>query len=188
MAKQATVKKERPQPVPNLEAMQLVEAQRRRSELKSPQDLGTTRRTKALEALFLETLASGQSITASAWTIGVHRVTAARWRRESEATKQEDGTFKDDFCVRWDEALEASVDRLEDEARRRAEKGYERPVYQGGVMVGTTTEYSDTLMQILMKGNRPQKYNTERHELSGPGGGPMAHAMEIEFIDSKGKK
>lgn len=188
MAKQATAKKERPQPVPNLEAEQRYDAERKRSELKPPSGLGVTKRTKNIETLFLETLALGQSITASAWTIGVHRTTAYDWRRESEATRQEDGTFRDDFCVRWDAAVESSTDRLEDEARRRAEKGYERPVYQGGVIVGTTTEYSDTLMQTLMKGNRPQKFNTERHEMTGANGGPMAHSMEIEFIDVKAKK
>lgn len=111
-----------------------------------------------------------------------------RWRTASEATLRDDGTFKDDFCVRWDAAIESGTDRLEDEARRRAERGVERPVYQGGVMVGTVTEYSDTLMSLLMKGNRPQKFNTERHELSGLGGKAIPVAMEIEFVDSKGKK
>ncbi len=185
MAKSATTKKEqRPAPIPNLDAEQRYAAQRNREQLKPPVGLGFTKRSKNLEVLFLECLALGQSVTGSAWTIGVHRQTAYNWRIDSEATRQEDGSYTDDFCVRWDAAIEAGVDKLEDEARRRAERGYERPVYQQGVMVGTTTEYSDTLMALLMKGNRPQKFNTERHELSGPGGAAIATSMEIEFIDS----
>jgi hypothetical protein len=84
--------------------------------------------------------------------------------------------------------MEAGVDRLEDEAHRRAARGVEKPVYQGGVMVGTITEYSDTLMTVMLKGKRPSRYNTERHELVGANGGPIATQMEIEFIDNDKKR
>lgn len=175
----------KPPPEPNPEAVQRYEAERRRSTLRAPSGAGIVARTRNLETLFLEGLSHGYSVTASAWTIGVHRLTMYRWRSASEMTRQEDGSYTDDFCVRWDASIECGVDTLEDEARRRAERGVDRPVYQGGVMVGTVTEYSDTLMSLLMKGNRPQKFNTERHELSGPGGKAIPMAMEIEFVDSK---
>ncbi len=152
---------------------------------RAPQDGGITRRTKELERLLLEGLADGHSVTTSAWAIKISRSTAFQWRANSEATKQEDGTYTDDFCVRWEAAVQAGVDRLEDEAVRRAARGYERPVFQGGVMVGTETCYSDALMALVLKGKRPSLYNTERHELSGPGGGPVAMSMEIEFVDAQ---
>lgn len=155
---------------------------------RAPKETGITKRTPELERLLLEGLADGHSVTTSAWAINVHRSTAFNWRAASEATKRDDGTYKDDFCVRWEAAIQAGVDRLEDEAVRRAARGYERPVFQGGVMVGTETQYSDSLMALVLKGKRPALYNTERHELSGPGGGPMAMSMEIEFVDAKGKK
>lgn len=155
---------------------------------RAPKDSGVTRRTRELERLLLEGLADGHSVTTSAWAINIHRSTAFKWRADSEATRQEDGSFLDDFCVRWDAAMEAGVDRLEDEAVRRAARGYERPVFQGGVMVGTETQYSDSLMQLVLKGKRPALYNTERHELSGPGGKAIPMAMEIEFVDSKVRK
>lgn len=183
MAKTATTKKKLP-PVSNQDAEARYAAERDRRRPASPTGPGIIRRTKTLEDLFIAELSEGYSITASAYTVGIHRMTAYKWRDDSYASKQEDGTFLDDFCVRWDSAIEAGTDKLEDEARRRAERGVERPVYQGGVMVGTVTEYSDTLMSLLMKGNRPQKFNTERHELSGPQGGPVAMSMEIEFVDS----
>lgn len=189
MARTASDKKSvKPAPEPNPQALAAYAVERDRRRPTSPTGPGITRRTKTLEDLFIAELSEGYSITASAYTIGIHRITAYRWRAESEASKREDGSYVDDFCVRWDSAIEAGTDRLEDEARRRAERGVERPVYQGGVMVGTITEYSDTLMSTLLKGNRPGKFNTERHELSGPGGGPVATSMEIEFVDSKGKK
>lgn len=171
-----------------MEAVARINAQRATAALGPPSGLGITKRSPQLEATFLEQLSQGYSVTACAWVIGVHRLTVYSWRSASEASRQEDGTYKDDFCVRWDAAVEAGTDKLEDEARRRAERGYERPVYQGGVMVGTTTEYSDTLMALLLKGNRPQKFNTERHEMSGPGGGAIPMSVEVEFVDAKVKR
>ncbi|WP_151086856.1 hypothetical protein [Hymenobacter baengnokdamensis] len=63
-----------------------------------------------------------------------------------------------DFARDWDEALEEATDLLELEARRRAEKGVRTPIYQGGLLVGHKQMYSDGLMQVLLKANRPQKY------------------------------
>ena len=63
------------------------------------------------------------------------------------------------------------ADMLEDEAVRRAKDGVERPVYQGGKLVGHVQEYSDTLLIFLLKGARPEKYRDRvQRELSGPGG------------------
>ena len=63
-----------------------------------------------------------------------------------------------EFAKRWDNAIEKSIDLLEDEARRRAYDGYDKPVFQKGVKVGVIREYSDTLLIFLMKANRPEKY------------------------------
>ncbi len=178
-------KPQKPPPMSSPEAVAAYHRERNPNVLRPPNGIGVTRRTPNLERLFTDSLAEGYSVTASAWAIGVSRQTSYAWRGASEATRQEDGTYTDDFCVRWDDAVEAGVDRLEDEAERRARRGVEKPVYQGGVMVGTVTEYSDTLMQFMLKGKRPQKHNVERHELSGPGGAPIATTMEIEFVDVK---
>lgn len=193
LAKTAKAKTQDKEPkVDNPEAVQRLtrysDELRKIRDARAPKGVGATKRTPELERLLLEGLADGHSVTTSAWAINVHRSTAFDWRANSEATRQEDGSYTDDFCLRWAAAIEAGVDRLEDEAVRRAARGFERPVYQGGVMVGTETQYSDTLMALVLKGKRPALYNTERHELSGPGGGPVATSMEIEFVDSKGKK
>lgn len=47
---------------------------------------------------------------------------------------------------------------MEAEAYRRGVKGVQRPVYQGGALAGYVTEYSDLLIQLLLKANRPDKY------------------------------
>lgn len=133
-------------------------------------------------------LRQGYSVTAATEAIGINERTAHRWRTASEATFDEkSGIYKDDFCVRWEEALQAGIAKLEDEATRRAVVGVEKPVYQQGVMVGTVTEYSDTLMQTLLRGKMPQRYNTERHEHTGKDGGPMIHNLQVEFVDGEGE-
>lgn len=163
-------------------------AAERRSRLPQMPNKFESKRTAAREEAFLKTLAQGWSIRKSAWTAGISSITAYAWRAASEASKQEDGSYTDNFALRWEAAWRDGVDGLEDEAHRRGVEGVEKPVYQGGVMVGTITEYSDTLLNLSLRGKRPERYNTERHELSGPGGAPMAYAMEIEFVDSRGRK
>jgi hypothetical protein len=90
--------------------------------------------------------------------------------------------------VRWAQAYETGVDRLEDAAIRRARDGVEKPVYQGGVLVGTTTEYSDTLMGLVLRGKRPKSYNTERHEHTGADGKAIEMNMTLTFVKSGQKK
>lgn len=62
------------------------------------------------------------------------------------------------YAEAWADAQAALADSLEEEAIRRARDGIERPVFQGGLQVGMTTEYSDQLLMFLLKGMRPEKY------------------------------
>ncbi len=149
---------------------------------------GSSKRSHAVEEAFLDGLRACHSISHSAWAAGLTQKTVYEWRKKSLASRREDGTFEDDFAERWDTAHEAGVDTLEQEAVRRARDGVEKPVYQGGILVGTVTEYSDTLMGLVLRGKRPDRYNTERHEHTGKDGGAIAHNMQIEFVDVKGKK
>ena len=63
-----------------------------------------------------------------------------------------------DFDTLWQTALDVAADKLEEEARRRAVEGVEEPVYQGGQLVGHKTVYSDTLLAMLLKAAKPDKY------------------------------
>ena len=64
----------------------------------------------------------------------------------------------DKFAMEYRIAAEKATERLEEEARRRASDGVEKPVYQGGKLVGTVYEYSDTLLMFLLKARKPEKY------------------------------
>ncbi len=63
-----------------------------------------------------------------------------------------------EFAQSWEDALDEATDELEAEARRRALKGVEEPVYQGGKLVGKVRKFSDTLLIFLLKGLRPERY------------------------------
>lgn len=150
--------------------------------------VGTRKRSRELEELFLTGLRNAWSVSKSAKAIGVDVQTPYNWKNASLASRRDDGTYVDDFCVRWVEAYETGVDRIEDEVIRRAVEGVEKPVYQGGILVGSVTEYSDTLAGLVMRGKRPGVYNTERHEHTGKDGGAIEHNMQIEFVKAKGEK
>jgi hypothetical protein len=163
-------------------------AEARRATLPAARPDFSAKRTKEVEEAFLDGLRSARSISRSAWAAGISEKSAYDWRKASQNTLREDGTYRDDFCVRWEEAHQAGVDMLEDEAIRRAAHGVEKPVYQGGVLVGAVTEYSDTLMMLVLRGKAPKTYNTERHEHTGKDGGAMEMNMTIEFVKSEQKK
>lgn len=102
-------------------------------------------------------------MTAAAELAVVNRKTVYDWRHADP-----------EFAAAWDDAIEAGTDLLEDEARRRAYSGYDKPLVSQGKVVGTYLEYSDTLMTLLLKGRRPKKFRENlKHELSGPDDGPM---------------
>jgi hypothetical protein len=150
--------------------------------------VGTTKRCRALEELFLTGMRNSWSVSKSAKACDITPRTAYDWKNASLASLREDGTYADDFCVRWAEAYETGVDRIEDECIRRAVEGVEKPIYQQGVIVGSVTEYSDTLAGLVMRGKRPGVYNTERHEHTGKDGGDMKMNLSIEFVNAGGKK
>lgn len=101
------------------------------------------------------------NVSAAARAARVDRNCFYNWRRDDEV-----------FRAAADDAMEEAADRLESEARRRAETGVLEPVYHGGKRVGTIRRYSDTLLIFLLKGARPEKFR-DRMEHSGPGGGPL---------------
>lgn len=122
--------------------------------------------------LFLEYLSETANITRSARRAGVSRQAAYKEREKSET-----------FRSAWDDAMEQAIDALEEEARRRAYEGVDKPVYQGGELVGYMRQYSDTLAIFLLKGRRPEVFGDRiKQEHSGPDGGPI---QTIEVISSR---
>lgn len=133
---------------------------------------------------FLVALAEFGNVRHSCEVAGIDRKTAYNLR-------DADKTFATD----WEQAQEEAADLLEQEARRRAERGVQRLKFHKGspimvpaigadrlpikdddgkfVMVPYVEhEYSDTLMIFLLKGIRPEKYR-ERQEITGKDGAPL---------------
>lgn len=83
----------------------------------------------------------------AAQKINVARATAFRWKKEDPQ-----------FAEAWEEAVEEGIDLLEQEILRRARDGVDRPVFQGGEMVGLVREYSDSLAAMMLQGRRRKVY------------------------------
>ena len=119
---------------------------------------------------FLASLAQSGNVRLACEAADVDRRTVYRLRAADEA-----------FASDWETALDESADLLEQEARRRAERGVQRLKFHNGsaIMVQALSpegmplvnvdgqpimvpyvehEYSDTLMIFLLKGIRPEKY------------------------------
>lgn len=111
---------------------------------------------------FLAALARVGVIKVACEVAGVARSSVGNLRRA-------DPSFEQDML----DAMEDATDAMELAARTRAIEGVPKPVYQGGELVGHVQEYSDSLMALLLKGNRA-RYGTRRTEITGPAGGPVA--------------
>mgnify|MGYP000402570889 CR=1 FL=1 len=81
----------------------------------------------------------------------ISRKTAYLWRQKDEA-------FRD----AWDEAMENSIDRAEKAAFSRAIDGVETPIIVKGEEVGVSVEYSDRLLEFILKGHRPERYREKQ--------------------------
>jgi hypothetical protein len=99
---------------------------------------------------FLEELRAGMSPGKSARTAGISRSQAYEWRGEDPA-----------FNRAWIEAVAEGIDKLEDEAFRRAVDGYNARTVRDkdGKIIIETREYSDGLLALLLKVRRPETFN-----------------------------
>ncbi|HHW41269.1 MAG TPA: hypothetical protein GXX19_08995 [Syntrophomonadaceae bacterium] len=122
------------------------------------------KRLSAKQRAFLAAYAETGNITRAAELSKTARVMHYTWLEKSEAYRQA-----------FAEAEEMAADRLEQEARRRAIEGVQKPVFHKGQVCGTVTEYSDTLLIFLLKGARPEKYKERSNvELeNGASGEPL---------------
>lgn len=150
-------------------------AANRRPKQKLPVQCGTKKTPERMQ-LFLSCLESGDTIGVACDRADVGYTSVYLWRKEDSA-----------FAEAWEVAVEKGIDKFEQEVRRRAFEGVEKPVFQGGLEVGRIREFSDTLAVLTMKGRRKHIYS-ERTEVTGAGGGPMQHEIEVTFVRAKDGK
>ncbi len=99
---------------------------------------------------------------------GIRRALAYEWRKKDPV-----------FAAAWDDAVEEAHDRIEEEMWRRGIDGFARPVIYKGKITDQYTDYSDSLLQTLARGNRPNKFK-DRTEHSTPPGAPMQLNVETK--------
>lgn len=68
--------------------------------------------------------------------------------------KQQD----EEFAAEWAAAIDAAMDRFEDEAIRRAVEGVDKAVMYKGEVVHYEKEYSDQLLMFMLRAGRPDKF------------------------------
>lgn len=120
------------------------------------------RKTPTLRAtekrrVFIEALGISANVTQSCRVAKLDRNTAYDWRGNDA-----------EFSLAWDRAVELGTDALEDEAVRRGMKGFKKPVFQGGKLIGHVTEHSDTLLIFMLKARRPMVFR-DRADLNVTG-------------------
>lgn len=78
------------------------------------------------------------------------------------------------FANKMVEARELFLASLEAEALRRGRDGYEREVYQNGELVGYQTQYSDRLLETMLRANNPDKFGRNTVTIEGNENKPVA--------------
>ena len=99
-----------------------------------------------LEA-FLSYLSETASIAGAAARAEVQRSTLYQLRKHDP-----------EFAARWDEARKLGIDRLEDDAMRRALEGVQKPVFYAGRQIASVQQFNDRLLQFLLKAHKPEVY------------------------------
>lgn len=124
--------------------------------------------------LFIEMLAKTGVPNRACEQAGVSRAAVYAHKKKDEI-----------FAARWADAKIQAVEALEEEARRRAYEGIDKPYYYKGKVVGVMKERSDRLLEFLLAGQAPHKYGkgqTQKMELTGAEGKPLI-PDEVNDID-----
>lgn len=122
-------------------------APRGQDKAESLQSVHLKKRAKQRSSFLRQLRQTGGNVSRSCELAGVSRQTVYDWRESDES-----------FALQWNEAVEFGTDELEEEARRRAFRGVDEPVFYQGDECGTVRKYSDTLLIFLLKGRKPDKY------------------------------
>ncbi len=152
-----------------------------------PAEPRTVRRSRAQRQRdFLAAFRDRGIVRDAAAEAGIDRSAHYRWLAEDQAYRDAFASVEEDAC-----------DLLEAEARRRAVDGWAEPVFGKGEgahagvkVVGYVRQYSDRLLEVLLKGRRRHVFGNLDKRLVhvGPEGGPVElnHATpEVRILPSR---
>lgn len=135
----------------------------------SPHELAAAAERQQAQAAFLEAFVEKHTVYHAAQASKVGRRTHYDWLTNDPA-----------YAVAFDDAKEAVIDILTNEADRRGAEGVLEPVYYQGEKVDSVRKYSDVLLIFRLKALAPDLYR-ERFEHSGPGGGPIHTTFTLKL-------
>ena len=107
--------------------------------------------TPTRKAAFIEMLRRTGNVLGSARGGGVTQSYVYRLRKKDPV-----------FAADWADAIDEGGGLIEEEARRRAVDGWDKPVFYRGRQVGAIRPYSDHLLGLLLKMHRPEKFGDRR--------------------------
>lgn len=110
--------------------------------------------TKERKALFIAELARHGIVARAARAASPH----ARSPRGAHSTFVDERNRDEAFAAEWDAALEQARAEVEHEIYRRAQEGWEEPVYGGRykeTIVGSVRRYSDRLLELRARALLP---------------------------------
>lgn len=116
---------------------------------------------------FLEAFEDEGMVSKACQVVGVSRQAVYAERQRNE-----------EFAVAWADVEERVVERMEHEAYRRAVEGVEKPLVSAGRHVTNVTEYSDSLLQFLLKARRPERY---RENVKVEHAGAIAQRVQVDL-------
>jgi hypothetical protein len=131
--------------------------------------------TDKKKRLYLQAVARYPGLTTAAQVAGISPKTAWNWRQDAEDTA---------FAAAFDVARSIGLTRAESELWRRGIDGYDAPVYHMGELVGVERKFDTTAAIFMLKGALPDVYR-ERHEHSGPKGGPLEVSVYAHLTDDE---
>ncbi len=116
---------------------------------------------------FLIVLSQKANVTEACEAIGVSNQALYEYKKEHPT-----------FASKWVSTVDQALDKLEQEAWRRACDGVDKPVHYKGERVDTIREYSDALLMFLLRGHRPNIYRERPPEAPQTIDKPILNVIE----------
>lgn len=126
--------------------------------------------------IFLKVLAESGNVMRAAKAVGYTNSSYVRRLRREDPV----------FAEQWDAAMQAAGDVLESEALRRGVEGVEKPIMYKGEIVAHERQFSDGLLQTLLKANNPEKFGDKKTivgEINHKGGVMIVPGMIVSEKD-----